>query len=236
MGLLICSLNRSFIRRRRCVGWNQTEEARVGSKPTSRKRNRKQKAQASFSKAREELQLMGVIETTPEGALRAERVDPTSQGEQRFPGLDREAIRNGQGWGTNEHIKRKVIEKAAEVMFEKRMGFKTVEVDGRKVEIEIELPPDRAAEAQAAKTLLLADKMQYERDHPEEAGKAKGGVNVSAVAVAGALDYVALHRAALEGADHDEVEKKIEATTQRSEVHDAAGAGDQGVSIGSQDI
>ena len=176
----------------------------MGSKPTSRKRNRKQKAQASFSKAREELQLMGVIETTPEGALRAERVDPASQDEQRFPGLDREAIRNdGNGWMVPEHIKRKVVEKNAEVLYERRTTF----IDGK----EIELPPDRDQINKASRVLQAADQMQHERDHPEEAGKAKGSISVNAVAVAGALDYVALHRAALEGADHDEVEKRIEA-------------------------
>jgi hypothetical protein len=122
-----------------------------------------------YSKAREDAQLLGVIDTRPEGAVRREAVDPRAQDEQRFPGLDRMAIRNdGRGWQVPEPVKRRVIEKAAEVLYERRTYF---DVDGN----EKELPPDRAAEAQASKTLMTADKFQHEVEHPE----ARSGVEVN---------------------------------------------------------
>ena len=142
--------------------------ARKRKKPTSAKRSQRQNTASRYRRAREDAQLVGLLPTKPEDALKPERVDPALQDEQRFPGLDRLAIRNdGQGWAVNEHVKRKVVEKAAEVLFQRRTYFK----DG----LEIELPPDRTAEAQASRTLLAADEKQYEREQPEAAGKAKGG-------------------------------------------------------------
>ena len=140
------------------------------SKPTTKRRSDKQRTKDRYAHAREDAQLKGLIPTTPEDALKSERVDPSSQDEQKFPGLDRMAIRNdGKGWSVPEHIKRKVIETSAEVLFEKRTV--TSPVTGETVEI----PPDRFVQMQAAKTLMQADKQQWERDNPEEAGKAAGG-------------------------------------------------------------
>src|SRR5678816_582001 len=134
-----------------------------------KKRKQKQSTKERYAKAREQAQIEGVIATTPEGAVRDERVDPATQDEQRFPGLDRMAIRNdGKGWEANEHIRRKVVEVCAEVLFEKRT---VVALDGSVVEV----PPDRYAQMQAAKTLMLGDKQQWERENPEAAGKAAGG-------------------------------------------------------------
>ncbi len=101
--------------------------------------------------------------------MRDERVDPRAQDEQRFPGLDRQAIANdGKGWQVPESAKRKVIEKNAEVLFERNVIW---DDQGN----EIVLPPDRAAIEKTSRVLLAADQTQYERDHPAEAGKAKGG-------------------------------------------------------------
>lgn len=135
-----------------------------------KKRKARQSTKERYAKAREDAQVQGVISTVPEGAVRDERVDPLSQDEQKFPGLDRLAIRNdGKGWSVPEHIKRKVIETSAEVLFEKRTV--TSPVTGETIEV----PPDRFVQMQAAKTLMQADKQQWERDNPEEAGKAAGG-------------------------------------------------------------
>lgn len=140
------------------------------SRPTTPRRKAKQRTKEKYAKAREEAQEKGIIPTTPEGAVRDERVDPRTQDEQRFPGLDRLAIQNdGKGWSVPEHVKRKVIEVSAEVLFQ---APKTVvsPVSGEVVEI----PPNRFEQMQAAKTLMQADKQQWERDNPEEAGKAAG--------------------------------------------------------------
>src|SRR5678815_336764 len=85
-----------------------------------KKRKAKQSTKERYAKAREQAQIEGVIATTPEGAVRDERVDPATQDERRFPGLDRLAIRNSAGWGVPQHVKRRVVEKAAEVLFEQR--------------------------------------------------------------------------------------------------------------------
>lgn len=143
-----------------------------GKHPTSKTRNRKKKVKATYAKAREEAQLMDVIPTEPAGAVRDERVNPSTQDEQRFPGLDRAAIMgDGKGWAVNDAIKRKIIEKNAEVLYERKVFF---DKDGN----ERELPPDRAAIEKASRVLLQADQTQFERDDPERAGKAKGAVNV----------------------------------------------------------
>lgn len=167
------------------------------SKPTGKGRSRKQTVKDRYAHAREDAQLAGVIPTTPEEALRSERVDPLSQDSQRFPGLDRLAILNeGRGWSTPEHVKRKAVEQAAEVLFEKKTVFKTVtNPDGTTTTVEVVLPPDRNEQLAAIKVLLLGDQKQYERDNPVESGGSKGGSevtvnvnNTNQVAVVGALD------------------------------------------------
>lgn len=141
------------------------------SKPTSKVRGGKQAIVQRLSHAIEDAQLAGIIQTRPmpEVALRGQQaVNPATQDEQRFPGLDRMAIREGDGWGVPEHVKRRVVEKSAEVLFEKRFIY---DAAGN----QIELPPNRKAEQEAAKTLLTADQQQFKRDEPERAGKAEGG-------------------------------------------------------------
>lgn len=143
------------------------------SKPTSKRRHAKQNLKDRYAHAREDAQLSGLIPTTPEEALKSERVDPSTQDEQRFPGLDRLAIAaDGKGWSVPEHVKRKVVEVNAEVLFEKRVVYND---RGEAVEV----PPNRFEQQRASKVLLLADQKQYERDNPEEAGKARGGAQVN---------------------------------------------------------
>ena len=148
----------------------------MASRPTGKNRKTRQKVKERYAKVREDAQLMGVISTSPEGAVREERVDPSSQDSQRFPGLDRLAILNeGRGWSTPEHVKRKAVEQAAEVLFEKKTVFKTVvNPDGTTTTVEVVLPPDRNEQLAAIKVLLLGDQKQYERDNPVESGE-KGG-------------------------------------------------------------
>lgn len=151
--------------------------------PTGKRRNAKQKIKKRYAKSREDAQLAGVIETSPEGAVRAERVDPLTQDAQRFPGLDRLAILGeGKGWSTPEHVKRKAVEQAAEVLFEKKTVFKTVvNPDGTTTTVEVVLPPDRNEQLAAIKVLLLGDQKQYERDNPsgDTSSKTGNGVTVN---------------------------------------------------------
>ncbi len=143
--------------------------------PTGPRRKAKQKLKEKYARVREDAQLGGVIATTPEGAVRPEAVDPASQGEQSLPSLDRGAVRNG--WEVPEGVKHKVIERLAEPFFEE--GRKVVAKDGTV----LTLPPDRQLLKENAKVLVLADQRQYERDHPEAAGKAKGGGGTTEVNV-----------------------------------------------------
>lgn len=138
----------------------------MATHPTGSGRNKKQKLKAQYAKVREDAQLYGVIDTTPEGAVRPEQVNPDSQGSQSLPALDRVAIT--KGWEVPEHVKTKVIERLAEPFFEE--GRQVLTKDGQA----ITLPPDRNLLKENAKVLVLADQRQYERDNPEAAGKAKG--------------------------------------------------------------
>lgn len=51
----------------------------MAGRPSNKQRNRRQKVKARYTKAREDAQLEGIIPTSPEGAVRDERVDPASQ-------------------------------------------------------------------------------------------------------------------------------------------------------------
>lgn len=185
-----------------------------GKHPTTSRRNRRKKVIATFSKAREAAQLEGVLPTEPAGAVRDEVVPPHLQDEQRFPGLDRVAIRNdGKGWSVPEHVKRKVIETAAEVVFERKTYFNS---DG----VEVEVPADRYAQAQASRTLLTADEKQWEREKPEEAGKARGAAQVN-ILNGEFWDKLAQQ---VEGASDDLVEKRLEAA--KVEVENTKGEGE----------
>lgn len=150
------------------------------------KRKAHQKKRKRYMKLREELQVAGEIATTPEGAIRDERVDPATQSEQRIPSLDRAAVT--RGWAVPEHVKRQVIERLAEPFFE---GLQTVEdKDGNQIII----PPDRYLLKENAKVLVAADRQQWERDAPEEAGKAAGANQAAVVDLKQLMEMAAEQR------------------------------------------
>lgn len=137
---------------------------------TNSRRNKRSKKKVSYSKLRDVAQELDLIATTPEGAVRDERVDPRLQDEQRFPGLDRLAIRGGLGWSVPDSVKRKVVEVAAEMVHERRIEFVS---DGQGGVVPME-SPNRKAQIEGAKLLMDADEAQYKRDKPQEAGIAAG--------------------------------------------------------------
>lgn len=136
-----------------------SQKGKRKSKPTSKARTRKQTTKDRYAHAREDAQLEGLIPTTPEEALKSEQVNPVLQGDGAsvlLPKLALQAIR--EGWAT-------LPAEAAEVVQEL---ISVVRNPDYKVK-------DRIS---AANALRLMDQMQWERDHPEEAAKAKANVKV----------------------------------------------------------
>ena len=130
---------------------------RSKSRPTTKKRSARQKVKARYAKAREDAQHLGVIPTTPEGAVRDERVDPAEQGAQPLPGLIGRAVRNG--WAVPDETKPRIVDELVGI------------VEGGE---EI----DHHVRVSAARVLQQGDQQQWERDNPELAGRSKGGVKV----------------------------------------------------------
>lgn len=124
--------------------------------PTNSRRNRRQKVKAQYAKAREEAQLLGVIPTTPQGAVRDEVAVP-EPGSGADPGLVRQAVR--RGWAVPEHKKPVIVDELV----------RAVETEGLDVNAKIA----------AARTLRMVDRDQWERDNPDAAGKSKGSVTVT---------------------------------------------------------
>lgn len=128
----------------------------MASHPTSKARGLKQNLKEHYAKVREEAQLQGLIPTTPEGAVRDEKVKPSTQTAQDTTALDRAAI--NQGWRVPEDQKPKVIQRLLDKLDDP------------------EITP--AATALVVSTLVKADQIQHERDNPEVA-KGKTGVTVN---------------------------------------------------------
>ena len=139
----------------------------MASKPTSKRRSDRQKLKARYAKVREDAQLADLIHTEPAGAVRDERVNPALQGSAILPDLVREALRNN--WATPDIAKPAIVASLLEPFFAER----EVGLDGKPI------PPNRAQTVELAKVLRLLDQTQFERDHPEEAGTAKGGTHIS---------------------------------------------------------
>src|SRR5262245_52005312 len=78
---------------------------KMSSHPTSKARRRRQKLKRKYARLREDCQLAGMIETTPEGAVRDEHApvapDPP------LPHLIRQALR--ENWPTLDAAKPKVV-------------------------------------------------------------------------------------------------------------------------------
>lgn len=144
-----------------------------GKHPTTKRRNHKQSVKERYSKAREDAQLTGLIPIEPVGAVRDERVDPLSQDAPTdHLGLAAVAARNN--WATPDAIKPKVVDNLSRIA--SGDGTETViDGDGRA----ISTGPSLKTQVYAAKVLTEIDQIQWERDHPKEAGEAKGATNVN---------------------------------------------------------
>ena len=177
------------------------------SKPTEDKRSATQRLKDRYSHAREDVQLAGLIATTPEEALTPERADPALQSEQKIPGLDRRAI--NEGWRVPEAGKQLIVERLLE-------PFKQNDVVTDKDGNQITLPPNRDLLVKNASALMRADQMQFERDNPAIAGQAKGGQQINQQF--NQFDVKALIQAAVE---KPPVEDVIEAGLEDKENKDA---------------
>jgi hypothetical protein len=138
-----------------------------------KKRKRRQRCKEVYAKAREDAQLAGLIPTVPEGAVRNE-VAPVAP-DPPLPHLVRAAIKNN--WATPDSAKPGIVDSLIAPFYDP--------------------DADPALLVKCARVLLLLDQTQYERDHAEEAGKAKGGGAV-AVSVQANVRAVALLNEMLE--------------------------------------
>lgn len=144
-------------------------------KPTSKAKHRKKKVKVRYSKAREDAQLEGVIPTTPDGAVKPERVPSSVQSEGTAGAMQTAqlvaiAIRNG--WEVPKNSRQQFVDELSRVV----------------------LDPDMPAKAKIAafNAMRLADKDQWERDHPVEAGQAKGAHTAAVSIQANVLAVTAL--------------------------------------------
>lgn len=140
-----------------------------GKHPTTKRRNQKQTVKERYAKAREDAQLMGVIPVEPVGAVRDERVDPSSQaGTPPLPSLVVQAAR--QGWATPEEKKPLIVDEMVKIATGQaaEMG-----PDG------ICTGPSPKNQVAAARALVIMDQTEWERRNPDAAGKAKGATNVN---------------------------------------------------------
>lgn len=159
---------------RRAADEGLTEPTGHVSGPTGgkKKRKRRQRIRERYAKAREDAQLAGVIPTTPEGALRPERVRPSA--DPALPDVVRQGLR--EGWATPDAAKPDIVASLLRPLYEE---MTVLDKDGCAVQIK----PGPKTVVELARTIALLDKQQYERDHPEAAGRARGGVNLTAVSV-----------------------------------------------------
>lgn len=134
----------------------------MSSHPTSKARRKRQRLKQKYAGLREDCQLSDIVDTTPEGAVRDERVDTRTQGCQQLPTLIRQALR--EGWAVPEAAKPKVVAELLSGFFE----------EGQDPMLRVRL----------ARLLLLLDHTQFERDRAEEAGKGRTQVlNINIVNV-----------------------------------------------------
>lgn len=132
------------------------------SHPTTKSRNRRQKIKAAYAKAREDAQLAGVIPTAPEGAVRDERVDPTTQSVQPLSEMIAQAIR--KGWAVEDGMKPHLVQEMVQIVLDPLMSAK--------------------AKVAAFQALRMADQSQWDRDHPTATNPtAKGGTGAIAISV-----------------------------------------------------
>jgi hypothetical protein len=121
--------------------------------------------------------------------VRNEVVDPATQEEQRTDRIDRRGV--NEEWDIPPRLKKKVVQNL-EILLDHAVDEGLVR-DG----------------ALTANTMLKIDQARYERDHPREAGLAKGGTTVSqqqaaVVDLKDLLDRVAAQRRIKHGASAKE--------------------------------
>jgi hypothetical protein len=108
-----------------------------------KKRKRRQRCKEHYAKAREDAQLLGIIPTVPEGAVRNE-VAPVAP-DPPLPQLVRTAIKNN--WATPDSNKPAIVDSLLEPIYDP--------------------DADPMLLVKCVRVLLLLDQTQYERDHPE---------------------------------------------------------------------
>lgn len=84
------------------------------SKPTDSRRARRQRVKDRLDHAREDARLIDLVPMMPEVTPKPERVDPSSQTEQKFPRLIGTAIR--RGWAVPEERKPGYVDELASVL------------------------------------------------------------------------------------------------------------------------
>ncbi|MGH7172775.1 MAG: hypothetical protein ACRELF_07000 [Gemmataceae bacterium] len=114
-----------------------------------KKRKRRQRCKERYAKVREDAQLSGIIPTVPEGAVRNE-IAPVAP-DPPLPHLVRAAIKNN--WATPDSAKPAIIDALLEPFYDP--------------------DADCALLVKCFRVLFLLDQTQYERDHPEVAGKGR---------------------------------------------------------------
>lgn len=124
------------------------------SHPTSKRRRKRQELKERYMKVREDAQLADLVPTTPEGAVRNEAA---LTADVQLPELVRQGLR--ESWATPDCAKGAVVANLLEPFFREER-------------------PEPKILNELAKTLRLLDQTQFERDHPEEAGQAKGGIAI----------------------------------------------------------
>ncbi len=75
--------------------------------PTKKPTNDRKKVKARYQKAREDAQLVGLLPTVPDGAVRDERVNPATQSRPTF--LELEAMAVAKGWPVPVEYRAEVI-------------------------------------------------------------------------------------------------------------------------------
>ena len=141
-----------------------------GSKPTKWIRSNRQEIKERYVKAREDAQLVGLIPTKPEEAVKDERVNSVGQFDPALPQLVREALKDG--WTVPDAAKPHIVAALLEPFFKDDIVF---DEEGKPHLVK---PPKKLLN-ELAKTLKMLDQTQFERDHPEQAAKAKGGAHVN---------------------------------------------------------
>jgi hypothetical protein len=141
----------------------EPDELPSESGPTHGKKKRKdrQAKRKQYQELREDLQLSGDIPTMPEGAIRDERVDPSTQGTQPMSQLIMEAIR--KGWEVDDDIKPELIQEMVKIVMDPEMSVK--------------------AKIGAFQALRMADQAQWERDNPTMRDRGASTVNINVVCV-----------------------------------------------------